>query len=405
MKKSTFLLILVASLGYFVDAFDLILFSVLGKNSLSELGYTDIVKRDQMVLLLFNIQMIGMLVGGVFFGVMGDKKGRLSVLFGSIIIYSLANLLNGFVYDIYSYGVLRFISGFGLAGELGVGVTLVAESMPQKYRGYGTSIMAAIGVLGAVTAGIVGDLMYWRYAFYIGGGLGLLLLFLRVGTFESDIFKSAEESSHNRGDFLSLFKNPTRLKKYLYCMLIGFPVFFIVTILMQLAPTLAGKLEVQGVVSTGKAVTFIYSGLAIGDVFCGFVSQKLKSRKKAIAIFQVFSFCMSLIYLNLYQATLFQFFTICVIMGISTGYWIVLITMSAEQFGTDLRATVATTIPNFARGAAVPISMLYTFLNSSITNNVLHAAMIVGIVCFTLAIYANYKLKDTFHRDLNFLEE
>ncbi len=404
MKKSTWLLLIVASLGYFVDAFDLILFAVIGKNSLSELGFSG-KGLDEMTLLLFDIQMIGLLIGGIFFGILGDKKGRLSVLFGSILLYSVCNIINGFTDNIYLYAMLRFLAGVGLAGELGVGVTIVAETMPQKIRGYGTSILAATGVLGAVTAGLVGDFFYWRTAFYFGGGLGLLLLILRLGTFESEMFLHTKDNdSIQKGNILSLFTDPEKRSKYILSLLVGIPVFFVVTILMQLAPSLAAEMGVSGNITTGKAVIFIYSGLALGDISCGFVSQKLKSRKKAIALYQVLSLIACLVYLNLGNASAFQFFTICFIMGISTGYWIVMITMGAEQFGTNIRSTVATTIPNFVRGAAVPISMLYTALTNYLTHNIIHSALITGVFCFAIAIYANYKLPETFHKNLDYVE-
>ncbi len=403
MKKSAILILIVASLGYFVDAYDLIVFAVIGKASLTELGFQG-AELDKMTLLLFDIQMIGLLLGGIFFGILGDKKGRLSVLFISILMYSLCNVMNGFVSNIYLYGLLRFFAGVGLAGELGVGVTLVAETMPQNIRGYGTSILAATGVLGAVTAGLVGDYFYWRHAFFIGGGLGILLLFLRVGTFESEFFLHTKKEDVSRGSIGLLFKNSQNRKKYLLSLLVGIPVFFVVTILMQLAPSLSKELGIKGVVTTGKAVVFIYTGLAIGDMLCGFVSQKLKSRKKAIFIFQIASLICTVIYLNLHEVSSTVFFTLCTVMGISTGYWIVMITMGAEQFGTNIRATVATTIPNFVRGAAVPISLLYTTVDSYLFHNIIHAALFTGVVCFAIAIVANFYLPETFHKNLDYNE-
>jgi putative MFS transporter len=403
MKKSTWLLLLVASLGYFVDTFDLILFVVIGKSSLAEMGYSGLA-LDSMRLFLFDVQMVGLLVGGVVFGILGDKKGRLSVLFGSIILYSVCNIVNGFINDIYSYSALRFLAGVGLAGELGVGVTIVAETMPQKIRGYGTSILAATGVLGAVVAGMVGDIFYWRHAFWVGGALGILLLLLRIGTYESEMFVNASQSKNERGNILKLLRNKASRKTYVLSLLVGIPVFFVVTILMQLAPSLAEELNINGAVTTGKAVVYIYLGLACGDVLCGVVSQKLKSRKKAIGIFQVASLLISLVYLNLHNQSNTLFYVVCFIMGISTGYWIVMITMGAEQFGTNIRATVATTIPNFVRGAAIPISMLYGFIGGLEKFTIIQAAIITGLFCFAIAIYANFALPETFHKDLDYLE-
>ncbi|MCU0325864.1 MAG: MFS transporter [Spirosomaceae bacterium] len=403
MKKSTVLLVLVAALGYFVDAYDLILFVVLRKSSLEELGLIGQQNTD-IGLILFNIQMVGMLIGGVLFGILGDKKGRLSVLFGSIVLYSLANIANGFVNDVWTYGVFRFLAGIGLAGELGVGVTIVAESMPKEIRGYGTSILAMVGASGAVVAALVGDAFYWRYAYYLGGGMGLLLLLLRFGIFESEMFKKAKGQTAERGDFISLFTKKDRFKRYLACMLIGFPIFFMVTILMQMAPEVAKALGIQGKVTAGQAVMYVYGGLAFGDILSGFVSQQLQSRRKTIFIFQGICMVMCFVYLNLWGATNTAVFVTCAIMGAASGYWIVLITMSAEQFGTNLRATVATTIPNFARGAAVPITIIHQAITKWLDGDLIKAAIIVGIITFGAAFWANSTLKESFTKDLDYVE-
>ncbi|GAB3513357.1 MFS transporter [Emticicia fontis] len=403
MKKSTFLLVLVAALGYFVDAYDLILFVVLRHSSLTELGVVG-VDNTSVGLWLFNVQMIGLLCGGIFFGILGDKKGRLSVLFGSIILYSTATIINGFVQDIYIYGILRFLAGIGLAGELGAGITIVAETMPKEKRGYGTMIMASVGALGAVVAALVGDAFYWRTAYFIGGGMGLLLLLLRVGTFESKMYKHAEEQNITRGDFLSLFTNKDRFKRYIACMFIGFPIFFIVSILMQLAPEVAKALGIEGKVTAGQAVMYVYIGLTCGDLISGYVSQRLQNRRKTIFIFQAICLCLCLIYLNLWGASNTAIFIMCVLMGAASGYWIVLITMSAEQFGTNIRATVATTIPNFARGGAVPILLGHQYLTKALNGNLILSATIIGIICFGAAFIANASLKETFSKDLDYVE-
>ncbi|WP_259014384.1 MFS transporter [Emticicia fluvialis] len=403
MKKSTFLLVLVAALGYFVDAYDLILFVVLRHSSLSELGVAGN-NNTSIGLWLFNVQMIGLLLGGIFFGVLGDKKGRLSVLFGSIVLYSVATIINGFVTDIYTYGALRFLAGIGLAGELGAGITIVAETMPKEKRGYGTMIMASVGAFGAVVAALVGDAFYWRTAYFIGGGMGLLLLLLRIGTFESKMFKHAETLNVSRGDFLSLFTKKDRFRRYIACMFIGFPIFFIVSILMQLAPEVAKALGVEGKVTAGQAVMYVYIGLTCGDLISGYVSQLLRNRRKTIFIFQAVCLCMCLIYLNLWGASNTAIFVMCVLMGTASGYWIVLITMAAEQFGTNMRATVATTIPNFARGGAVPISICHQYLTEALDGDLITSATIIGIFCFGAAFIANATLKETFAKDLDFVE-
>jgi MFS transporter, putative metabolite:H+ symporter len=401
MKKSPWLIVLVAALGYFVDAYDLILFIVVRKSSLIELG---VAEKDLVAtgLQLFNYQHMGLIVGGVFFGILGDKKGRISVLFGSILLYSIANIANGFVHDLATYKILRFLAGIGLAGELGAGITLVAETMPKDKRGYGTMIVAATGALGATVAGLVGDLTPWRMAYFIGGGMGLFLLLLRMGTFESSMFENLKKSNAERGNFLKIFTDSKLFKKYLACIFVAIPIFFVISILMQLAPELAKTLGVNGEIKSGQAVMYVYFGLLFGDLSCGYLSQILKSRKKAIAIFLSFWILSALIYLNARAISAQTFLYICTLIGFCSGFWITLLTMAAEQFGTNIRATVSTTIPNFARGAVVPISMLFTFLKESMS--MVQAATLIGILCFTMAFLANRFLKETFANELDFVE-
>ncbi len=397
------LIVLVAALGYFVDAYDLILFVVIRKASLLDL-HVPITSVSSTGLTLFNIQMIGTLLGGIFFGIMGDKRGRLSVLFGSILVYSLANLANGFVESIWQYSLLRFIAGFGLAGELGAGVTLVAEVMPKDKRGYGTAIVAAAGAAGACTAGLLGDLTPWRISYIIGGCMGLLLLLLRLGTFESALFIKSEKSGTTRGNFPDLFFHPDKFRRYMSCMLISLPIFFVITILMQLAPEITAKLKIDGEVTAGRAVMLVYVGLTAGDLASGLISQWLRNRKKTILLFLAFSLVCCLVHLNTYGISVGALYFSYVVLGFSAGYWITLITLSAEQFGTNLRATVATTIPNFARGAVVPITFAYQGLMSVTQQNLLTSATLTGMLCFILAFTGTFFIRDTFSRDLDFIE-
>ena len=402
MKKSPWLIVLVAALGYFVDAYDLILFVVVRKSSLIELGIpeADLVSTG---LQLFNYQHIGLIVGGIFFGILGDKRGRISVLFGSILLYSMANIANGFVQSLPVYQLLRFVAGIGLAGELGAGITLVAETLPKDKRGYGTMIVAATGALGATMAGLVGDVTPWRTAYFIGGGMGLLLLLLRIGTFESSMFENVKQSNAERGNFLKIFTSPRQLKKYLSCIAVAIPIFFVISILMQLAPELAKSLKIKGEIANGRAVMFVYFGLMLGDLSCGYLSQLLRSRRKAIFTFLTLWITSAMIYLNASEISANAFLGICALMGFSSGFWISLLTTAAEQFGTNIRATVSTTIPNFARGAVVPISMAFQFLKDKM--GMINAAMLIGLCCFGLAFFANYTLKETFGKDLDFVEE
>jgi MFS family permease len=403
LKNSPYLIVAVAALGYFVDAYDLILFVVIRKASLIAIGVPNS-DLSSVGLSLFNVQMIGTFLGGIFFGIIGDKRGRLSVLFGSILVYSIANLLNATVDSLWQYYLLRFIAGFGLAGELGAGITLVSETMPKKKRGYGTAIVAAAGASGAFFAGIVGDLTPWRVSYIIGGSMGLLLLFLRFNTFESKMFENLQNKEVVKGNFLSLLLEKNKLRKYLSCILISLPIFFIITILMQLAPEVAQNLGIKNEIKAGTAVTLVYLGLTVGDLSSGLISQYFKNRLKTIRFFLVFGFIITLFHLLTKNISLQILYISYVMLGFGAGYWVNLLTLAAEQFGTNIRATVATTIPNFARGAVVLISFLYAFLLSKNEGNVSISALYTGFFCFIVAFISTYFIKDTFSKDLDYTE-
>lgn len=281
-NKNVFFLVLVAALGYFVDIYDLLLFLIIKNKSLASLGVpTD--KLTQTGLSLMNWQMAGLLTGGILWGIIGDKKGRLSVLFGSILLYSLANIANGFATSIPVYAALRFIAGIGLAGELGAGITLVSESMSKEKRGYGTMLVAGIGLMGAVAAYIVGDLFEWRTAFFVGGGLGVILLLMRIGVFESGLFENMLKKDVSKGNFLMLF-HKKRFFKYLNCILIAVPVWFVVGILVGIAPDFGKALDAKDLLDNGKGVMFTYIGISLGDFLTGTLSQVFKTRKKIVFI-------------------------------------------------------------------------------------------------------------------------
>ncbi len=410
ISKNAKILIAVAALGYFVDVYDLILFGVVRNPSLASLGLN---KAQQLTqgLTLFNIQMAGMLIGGILWGIWGDKKGRKSVLFGSILMYSTANTLNGFVNDtefldaITQYAILRFIAGIGLAGELGAGITLVNETLPKEKRGIGALLIAGTGALGAVTAALVGgysqDPEWWRTCYFIGGGMGLFLLILRFGTFESVLFQNVEKNVQ-KGNFLSLFTNRKHFMKYFYCILIGLPVWYVVGILVLVAPEMSKALNVQGEISGGKTIMFCYAGLSLGDFLSGVVSQLMKSRKKAIYIFISMAIIFTIIYLNSFGISANNFYMLCFILGFFGGYWAVFVTMSSEQFGTNIRATVTTTVPNFVRGALIPITLGFRALIP--TYGLLQSAMIVGVICFAAALWATSQVEETFTKDLDYVE-
>ena len=399
------MLIAVAALGYFVDVYDLILFSVVRNPSLKSLGLSGAELLNQG-LNLMNVQMGGMLLGGILWGVYGDKKGRKSVLFGSILLYSVANALNGFVTDLNTYWVLRFIAGIGLAGELGAGITLVNETLPASKRGIGTLIIAGVGAAGAVFAPIVASLSadpeWWRTCYFIGGGMGLALLLLRLGTFESSMY-TGMQADVSKGNFFQLFTSGPTFKKYVYCILMGLPIWYIIGILVFSAPEITQLIGIQGTITGGDAIMYCYIGLSVGDFVSGALSQWFKSRNKVVFLYLVLAWGLTLYFL--YVATdVSQVFanTLITALGFFGGYWAVFLTASSEQFGTNIRMTVTTTVPNFVRGALIPISLLFKFLIPSL--GLIHAAAWVGVLCFSLALFAISQLKDTFGKSLDFVE-
>jgi MFS family permease len=394
--------VVVAALGYFVDIYDLILFSIVRIPSLKSLGLSPEEVTNKGILLL-DMQMLGMLIGGILWGVMGDKRGRLSVLFGSICMYSMANIANGFVDSIPAYAAWRFIAGIGLAGELGAGITLVAEVLPKEKRGFGTMIVAVVGLTGAVVAGFLAEMFDWRTCYFIGGGLGMLLLLLRIGVNESGIFKHTQESKASRGDFLALFTNSKRLIRYLRCIFIGLTTWYVIGILVSFSPEFAKALGVIGEVKAGTSIMFAYTGLVIGDLASGLLSQILKSRTKVMFIFLVLDVIAVAVFLNAREVSALTLYFICGFLGFSVGFWVIFVTIAAEQFGTNLRATVTTTVPNFVRGALIPLTFAFQYFKSQTT--IINAAIIIGIFALSVALISLYGLKDTFHQELDYEEE
>jgi MFS family permease len=404
--KNTNLLVLIAALGYFVDIYDLVLFSVERIDSLKEIlgasASKDEIKNVGMQLL--NWQMGGMLVGGIVWGIYGDKKGRLSVLFGSILMYSLANIANGFVQTVEQYALLRWISGFGLAGELGAGITLVSETMSKEKRGIGTMIVATVGVFGAVVAGFMGDIITnWRYSFFLGGGMGLLLLIMRIGVFESGMFESMKKSNIPKGNLLLLLKSKTNLMKYLGVIAIAVPVWYVMGILITFSPEMMKSLGVTTFTpDPGKAIMFAYLGITFGDFLSGMLSQLLKSRKKVLTLFLVLTILSVFMYFTLAVKSEFMFYGVITFVGIATGYWAVFMSTAAELFGTNIRATVTTTAPNFVRGSVIFLTLGFRYLE--VYFSAINAAVLIGIVTFIPAFLALYKMEETFHKDLDYVE-
>ncbi len=393
--------VIVAALGYLVDMYDLFLFSVVRVPSLKSLG----VSADQLLpegVFLLNMQLAGLLVGGVLWGIMGDKRGRLSVLFGSIIIYSLSNIANGFVQNLPQYAILRFIAGVGLAGELGAGITLVAELLPQRIRGYGAILVSTMGVLGGVLAYFVADLFEWRISYFVGGGMGLLLLLLRINVYESGLFEKLKETNVVRGNIFIIFGNWARFKKYMLAILVGVPLWFVVGVLVTFSPEFGQSHGISEVIVAGKAVMLTFLGQSFGNVACGLLSQKLESRKKAIGIFMLLSFLVMLVYLKspFHEANTLYF--VIFFLGFFNGYWTLFIIMAAELFGTNIRATVSTTIPNFVRGAAIPLTIAFSFFKPSL--GVSNSALAIGAASIAIGMLALYYLEETFSKEMNYLE-
>jgi MFS family permease len=395
--------VIVSALGYFVDMYDLLLFAIVRIPSLKALGYSGQALTENGVLLL-NMQMVGMLIGGIVWGIMGDKRGRLNVLFGSILLYSIANIANAFVTDITQYSIARFFAGVGLAGELGAAITLVSEVLPQELRGYGTAIVASVGIAGAVAAALVGDFLHWQVSYIVGGLLGIILLILRLKMFEPVLFLNLKTSTVRKGDFLSLFTSRKRFFKYIKCILIGLPFWYVVGILMTFSPEFGKVLNIQEPVVAGQAIMFNYIGAVFGDILSGFGSQYIKSRKKTILIFISFGAVFVFIYLFLsYNLPLFWFYAICMSIGFSFGYWAVFVTIGAEQFGTNLRSTVATTVPNFVRGLTVLITSSFLYLNKHVP--IIQSAIIVGVIVFAIAFIALWRLEESYHKNLDYVED
>jgi MFS family permease len=398
--------VIVAALGYFVDIYDLLLFGIIRIPSLQSLGLSpEQVKLDGELILQW--QMWGLLLGGIISGVIGDKRGRLSVLFGSIILYSAANIANGFVETVEQYKWIRFIAGLGLAGELGAGITLVSEVIPKQKRGLATSFVAGIGLTGAILAYFMKQNFDWRTCYFIGGGLGIALLLLRISVLESSMFHQVKKQAVSRGNFFLFFSNFDRFKRYLFGILIGLPTWYVIGILVTFSNDFALAFGITEKIDPGKAIMFAYAGISLGDILIGVVSQWLRSRTRALYIFYAITmFFMLLFFTTLWQGTAARLYLICAGLGFGTGFWAIFVTMGAEQFGTNLRATAATTIPNMVRGMlAIFILPLFKWLEHMPSVGYVNAGIITGVIIMAITWTAALLTKETFHKDLEFLEE
>jgi putative MFS transporter len=398
------LAVIVAALGYFVDIYDLLLFSIIRVPSLQSFGLTkeQITSGGESIIMW---QMAGLLIGGIIWGVMGDKRGRLSVLFGSIILYSLANIANGFAQTVGQYEIIRFIAGLGLAGELGAGITLVSELTPKEKRGIATSLVAGIGLTGAVVAFIIKENFNWRICYFIGGGLGLLLLLLRISVYESGMFHQIKKQNVQRGNFFMLFANADRFKRYVLGILIGLPTWYVIGILITFSGEFAEKMHITEKIDSGKAIMYAYVAISIGDILIGFISQWFRSRKKALYLFYVITAVFIVLFFTAqWNGTAARMYLICAGLGFGTGFWAIFVTMGAEQFGTNLRATAATTIPNMVRGM-LTVLMLPLFKGLRSLTDYYTAGWITGAILMAIAVVAVIYTKETFGKDLNYVEE
>lgn len=400
------IVVIVAALGYFVDIYDLLLFTIVKAPSMKGVGSTDATMLVDSTHVI-NLQMVGLLVGGIIWGVLGDKKGRLSVLFGSIILYSIANFLTGYIHTVDQYAWCRFAAGLGLAGELGAGITLVSEHMPKNKRGIGTSMVAGIGLSGAVAAYFTFQFSDhdWRLCYKIGGGLGIVLLFLRIAVAESGMFKQVKLMNISKGNFFMFFTDRKRFFKYLFAIMIGLPTWYVVGIVINQSDKFATKLYGSTTVDSGRSIMFAYAAIALGDIVVGFICQFFKSRKKGLLLYYVLCCASLVLFFSPFNNSDTRMYWICALLGFSTGFWAIFITMGAEQFGTNLRATAATTIPNMVRGALPLVNLLFlNFFQKSQGLSLIKSGIYTGIIVMVVTFIAFYFTEETYHKDLNYVE-
>src|SRR6187551_641655 len=398
--------VIVGALGFFVDIYDLLLFNIVRKSSFADLGVAESAMKD-IGEKTISLQMIGLAVGGIIWGILGDKKGRKSVLFGSILLYSLATIANGFVTDIEQYAWLRFIAGLGLAGELGASITLTSELLPKEKRGLAAAIIATSGVMGTITAYYVHMLSGedWRLCYYIGGGMGICLLFLCVSVLESKMYDKTKEVQVPMGNFMMILNNSERFFRYLRCILIGLPVWYIIGVLISFSDEFAKQFHISGF-DQPKALMLQYAALVFGDMGAGFLSNFIKSRKKTLMIYYfITAIFMILFFVLRGGGNAFNMYLLCMGLGFGSGISVVYITMSAEQFGTNLRATAAISIPNLVRGFLPLILLLFQALrHQTVFNDYVTAAWVTGAIIMIVGFISVLYTKESYGKDLDFVE-
>ncbi len=401
--------VMVAALGYFVDIYDIVIFGVVRKPSLSELG----IAREQLDAIgsaIFSWQMWGMLLGGLLWGVLGDRLGRVQALWGSIVLYSLANLAcAGLGFYGWSglaiadqYALLRFVAGIGLAGELGAAITLVSELVTPSRRGLATALVAGIGVAGAVAAVAVSKLVDWRTAYVVGGVMGFALLGLRMRVLESGLFAHSRALGARRGDLLLLLGSADRLRRLAASILIGVPTWFTVGVLVFFMNKLALAKQPGMIVDPALAIMWCYLGLIPGDLGSGLLSQRWRSRRAPIALALVATAVLIAV-ACLVPLPAWGYYALAAGLGVAVGYWAVFVTVAAEQFGTNLRASVTTVVPNVARGLFPPCIMAVGALSSAGLGYPL-ATLAVGLACVALAGLGLALLRETWGTDLDWQE-
>lgn len=398
--------VIVGALGFFVDIYDLQVFAITRIASLKELGVAEDAAKAVGESII-NWQMIGLVIGGLAWGVLGDKRGRKSVLFGSIFLYSVATIANGFVQDVSTYTILRFVAGLGLAGELGASITLTSEMLPKEKRGISSAIIATSGVMGTIVAWFVHDISQdWRLCYYIGGGMGLALLFLRMSVMDSRLYSSVKKEGVQMGSLLMIFNNRERIARYFRAILIGLPVWYVIGILITFSNEFAKQFGISGF-DQPRSLMLQYVALAFGDMSAGFLANYLRSRKKTLYIYySILTLFIILFFVLKGGGSAANMYLLCMGLGFGAGISVLYITMSAEQFGTNLRATAAISIPNLVRGFLVPMLLLFQLLRSKMMfDNYVMAAWIVGIVVLLCGWLAVYYTKETFGKEMDFVEK
>jgi MFS transporter, putative metabolite:H+ symporter len=403
-NKAIALGIIVSALGFFVDLYDIMALAAIGENSLRSIGIAEAAIKKELTYLQ-SMQMWGMLLGGFLWGIIGDKYGRLKVLFGSIILYSVFTLLNAFVTGINGYAACRFFAGLGLAGELGAGITLVSEQMRKEKRGLGPAIIAGFGVLGAIVAVIIGKNYDWKTVYIVGGTLGFGLLLLRLGVVESGLFTIARKSNIARGSFMVILKNKEHLKKFACILLVGMPGWFVNGVMMQLSNFISKSMGMNPLPDKGKVIIYFFIALSLGDVMGGVVSQWLKSRKKSIYIFLLLHLLMLVLFFTVAKNSVQLYYFIFAGLGLSVGFVIQLFTLAAEQFGTNIRTLVTSSGLNLVRGWVIPLAALFTWMNEGLLIIEWKSAAVIAFVVVAVSFWALSQLEETFDKDLAFVNE